>query len=145
MHHHSFACRLRTSRATFLIDVEPVWRDPDRDHLDPQLPQHFWRGFIGRSVGTIHHDLKTRNRATFGKCGFSIFHIAPLGVINPLCTTDIMRFGRLNLRAEHSLDFILGLIRQFKAVRAKKLDAIIVMRIMAGRNHNAQICAHGSG
>ena len=41
-------------------------------------------------------------------------------------------------------DGLLIFIRQLEAVRAKKLDAIIFMGIMAGGNHDAEISTESS-
>ena len=95
-------------------------------------------------MGAIDHDLQAIQAHTTGQGGFGIFNIAAGAVIQTGDTAHT--FGRHweIVGQQQGFNLFLGGIRQFEAVRAKELDAVVVVRVVRGRNHHTQISAHGS-
>ena len=140
--HNSFSSQPRVGRAAFLIDVGPVGRHAHRYDLGPQFPKHFGRRLVGRAIGTIDNHFQSRKPQPLRNRGFDPLHIAVAPVFDPLGPPDIFSSNRLDPIGHHSLDLGFGLIGQFVAIGPEKLDAIVLMRIVAGGNHHAHIGPH---
>ena len=96
----------------------------------------------------IHHDTHAFERQRLGKRRLGLFHVAPNSVLHADRLADLIGRGpnRFDLAAEDQLlDQILGHIVQLIAVSPEELDAIIIVRIVGGRDHNTGIGPHGSG
>ena len=53
--------------------------------------------------------------------------------------------GQRHFALHQRLDLGLSLVRQFETVGAEELDAIVLGRVVTGRDHNAHICPHRPG
>ena len=139
-------------RAAAVIDVEPVRLHADPDHIRAQFPQHRRRHAIGRAIGAIDHDLQPVQPHAAREGGLRRLDIPPRRILHARGAAELCR-GREpagQVGAHQPLDLRLGLVGQLEAVRAEQLDAVILERVVGGRDHHAQIGTqvarqHGDG
>ena len=74
---------------------------------------------------------------------FDPLRITEPPIINPLGAANIVCLGWLNHACHQFFNFGLSLIGQLKPVRAKEFNPVVMMRVVACRNHNAHFGAHG--
>ena len=142
---HLHLQRLGVRRTDIVVDVEAVGRHPDRNNLGAQLPQRFGRHLVRRAVGAIDDDLQAIEPQMIGKRCLGEMDIPPLGIIDPLGPADGPWLGQHHIGLDHGFDLGFIGIGQFVAIRAEQLDAIVMIGVMAGRNHHAQIGTHRPG
>ncbi len=72
--------------------------------------------------------------------------VTPAPVLDAPRPADLGRLGERNVAIlDQRLDLHLVGIGELVAVRAEQLDAVIIIRIVAGRDHDAQVRAHRGG
>ena len=133
---------LRRGRTDAVVDVEPVRRDAHRHHLGAELPQRLGRGPVGSAMGAIDHDLEAVELLGRGEGRLDEFDIAVPALVDPLGAADIGRAGKLDLLFQKLLDGRLVGVRQLEPVGAEQLDAVVVERVVRGRDHDPEIGAH---
>src|SRR3546814_9748512 len=62
-------------------------------------------------------------------------------IIDALRTTKLIRRHALERRIDQPLDFQLNLVVELASIRTKELHAIVVMRIVRRRDHDAGLCS----
>ena len=136
--------RLGRGRADFEIDVEPVRLDADLDHLRAELPQRLGSDLVGRAVGAVDHDAQAFERDVAGKRPLGVFDVARLDVVDALGAPEVRRAGehRRDVAVHQRLDPRLDLVRQLVSVGAEQLDAVVLVRVVRGRNHHPEVAAH---
>ena len=145
MGHDRLGGGLGMGRSATVVDIGAIGRNTHRDHLGAQFPQHLRRGAIGGAIGAIDHHLQPVQPQSRREGRLDEFLIAAASILNPLGAANVLGLGRQDLAFQNGLDLGLGLIRQFEPVGAKELDAIVMMRIVARRDHHPQIGAHRPG
>ena len=130
-------------RAAIFVDVEAVGIGIDRDDVGAQLPQHARAHLVGRAMGAIDHDAKARQAHGAREGRLDDLHIARGRVVHPLGAPKIrrggQRLGRIGLHQR--LDLQLGGVIQLEPVGAEQLDAVVLVQIVRGGDHHAQIRA----
>jgi hypothetical protein len=144
MRHHRLGRRLGMRRPAMMVDVGPVRRHAHRDHLGPQFPQHLRRRAIGRAIGAVDHHLQPIQPQARRKARLDELLIAAPPVLDPLGAADVFRLGGRDLALDHRLDLGLGGIRQLEPVRPEELDAVVLVRVVAGRDHHAEVRPHAA-
>ena len=136
--------RAGLGRAAFLVDVEAVGLDADLDDLGAELPQRVGRDLVGGAVGAVDHDAQAFERQIARQRALGEFDVAVLHAVDALGAAEI---GRLReplgeVAVDQLLDLELDLVGQLVAVRTEQLDAVVVVRIVRGGDHHAEIGAH---
>jgi len=140
---HSSLQVLRRGGADIVVDVETIRFNADGFHFRTKLPQNRRRDFVTGAVGAIDNDAHALEGKTARKGRFCKFDIARARIINALDPAEVGRGCKPGVGAflHQPFDFAFGFVREFEPVRAEKLHAIIVKRIMRGGNHHAEIGA----
>ena len=101
---------------------------------------------VGGAIGAIDHDLEPVEAQPARKAVLDEFDIAAAGIVEPLGAAELLRPARAReqVSADLRLDGGLDLVRQLVAVRAEELDAVVLERIVRGRDHDAEIGAQAS-
>ncbi len=144
---HLAAQRLGRGRADLEIDVEPVRLDPDLDHLGPELPQRLGRHLVGRAVGAVDDHPQAVERHVARQRPLGVFDVAGLDVVDAPGAAEIGGAGehRRDVAVHQRLDARLERVGELEAVRPEQLDAVVLVRIVRGGDHHAEIAAHRAG
>ena len=136
--------RLGLGGAAFLVDVEAVGIDTDRNRprrpvptalrAPPDRPRH-WRN---------RHHAQTVERQVARQGALGEFDIAVLHALDPLGASEIgglasLRVMSSSITASISISTV---VRQLVAIRPEQLDAVVVIGVMRSRNHQAEVGAH---
>src|SRR6185369_7663153 len=117
---------LGRERAAFAVDVQPVRRDRDREHLGAKLPEHGRGNLVGGAIRTIDDNPQPVEPEPFREALLDEFDIAAAGILEPLGATELARRSAAEpLAAERLLDFYLEIVGQLVAVAAEQFDAVI--------------------
>ena len=142
----------RMRRTAFLVDVEAVRLVVDGDDLGAEFPQRRRRDLVGGAIGAIDDDAQARQRHGARQRALGEFDIAVMHAVDALGAAERIRVGQrdLDILVEQRLDARLDLVGELVAVRAEQLDAVVVIGIVRGRDHHADIGAqrarqHGDG
>ena len=142
---HLAAQRVRRGRAAFLVDVEAVRLDADRDHLGAELPQRLGRHLVGGAVGAVDDHAQAFERQVARQaCAWRIRcsgrarrRCAWRGRARGSWPSCLVRSASISASIS-----MLDLVGELVAVRPEQLDAVVVERIVRGRDHDAEIGAH---
>ncbi len=145
--HHRPAQRLRHGRTTLPVDVEAVWGDAERDDRSAQFRQHRGRDAVGGAVRAVDHDLQPVERLPAGEGGLGALDVAPgcVGDAGGAAQLARRRQPARKVGRHQRLDLRLGRVGQLVAVGAEQLDAVILERVVAGGNHDAEVGPHAAG
>ncbi len=132
-------------RPAFAVDVEPVRRHPEREDFGAQFPEYRRRHLVAGAVSAIDDDAQAVEPQPAREALLDELDVAAAGVVEPL---DPAEFGgnRAPARpaAEAGFDPLLEFIRQFVAVAPEELDAVVAVRVVRGRQHDADIGAQAA-
>src|SRR5262249_56160890 len=92
---HLAAQFLRSGGTAFVVDVEAVGLDTDRNDLGPELPERFWRHLIGRPVGAIDDDAQAVEADRPRQRALGKFDVAVAHAIDALGAAEIGTLGEL--------------------------------------------------
>ncbi len=136
--------RFRRGRSALLVDVEAVRLDADREHLGAELPQGRGRDLVGGTVGAVDHHPQSVELDRLGQRALGELDVAILHAVDALGAPEIGRLGDALAQVgfDQPLDLVLELVRELVAVRPEQLDAVVVVWIVRGRDHDAEIGAH---
>jgi hypothetical protein len=132
-------------RAAFLVDVEAVRLDADRDHLGAEFPQRLGRDLVGRRRWRNRRRRAGPSSDRFARQrALGEFDVAVLHAVDALGAAEIggLRQALGQVAVDQRLDLALDLVGQLVAVRTEQLDAVVVVGIVRGRDHHAEIGAH---
>ncbi|AJP48466.1 hypothetical protein PG1C_08370 [Rugosibacter aromaticivorans] len=127
--------------ADVVVDIQPIRRVTNADYFRTKFVKHLGGNVIRRAMRAIDHNLHAAQIEIVGKGALAKFNIAPRRIIHATRLAQPRRF-----HAAHGL-LKLGFnrqfygVRQFGALRGKKLDAVIVIRIMRGGNNHSRLQA----
>src|SRR3982075_1801390 len=141
------AQRLRRGGSAFLVDIESVRVDADSDNIGAQLPQRFRHHLIGRAVSAIDHHAQAVEAEIARQRALGEFDVAVMDTVDPAGTpeTGALRQTLVERLVQQSLDLLIDIVGQFKALRAEQLDAVVFEQIMRSGNHHAEIGTHRLG
>ena len=130
--------------ADVAVDVGAVGPHADRRHLRAELLEDERRDAVGRAVGGVDHDLDAVEREVPREGRLGEDHVAAARVLELLGAADRLAglAHRQGALFEQRLDLGLGLVGELEAVGAEDLDAVVVVRIVAGADHDAGVGAH---
>ena len=131
-----------------LVDVQTVRMVAVHEHFRSQFPQRTGGGFVSGAVGAIHHDAHPVQGHSARSGRFGVFDIAPQGVFDPNGFADFARAGmnRFDESPEDQFfDPVLDVVIQLVAVRLEEFDAVVVVGIMGGRDHDAGVGPEAPG
>ena len=133
----------RIGGADLAVDVEAAGFVADCEDFRSKLIERLGGDLVGRAVGAIDDNAQAGKAELAGKGRFDDLDIARLRIVHALRPAQIRRRGKVLLeRPRHQrLDRELGFIRQLVAIRPEQLDAVVLIGIVRGRNHHAEICA----
>ena len=133
----------RMGRAAFLVDVETVGFDVDGDNLGAEFPQRLGRHLVGGAVGAIDNDPQARQRHRARQGALGELDVAVVDTIDALGAAEPVRIGerQLDIPVQHPLDALLDLVGELVAVGTEQLDAVVVVGIVRGRDHHADVGA----
>ena len=139
-------------RAAVVVDVAAVGLDSDLDDLGAQLPQRLGRHLVAGAVGAIDDDAQPVEAQLARQRALGEFDVAFLRAFDSRCTANCLggdqQFGGVGV--DQLLDLLLGVVRQLVAFGIEQLDAVVVERVVRGRDHDAEVGAqrarqHGDG
>ena len=145
MGHHGLSGQLRLGGPASLIDVVPVGANANLNNGGAQFPQGHRGHVVSRTIGAINHHLQPIQPHLARERRLHPLNIAIPAVINAFGAANLGGISGLNPLGHKCFNLTLNGVRQFEPIGAKELDAIVMGRIVAGRNHHAQIRAHGAG
>ena len=144
--------RLGRGGADVLVDVETVGIDADGEDIGAQFPQRGRRDLVGGAIGAIDDDAQPFEAQLLREGALGEFDVARLRVIDAARAADLGRRGEAVGEAVRHQLFDLGfaLVGELLAVAIEQLDAVVVVGIVRGRDHHAEIGAqrarqHGDG
>ena len=123
------------------VDVEPVGRNAGFDDRSPEFPENPRPDVVGRTVGAVQHHFEP---AEFFVADGALgeFDVAAARVVQPIGLAELIAADvvRIQIGFENQpRDLRLRLIFQFVAEGAEDLDAVVVVRIVGSRQHDAHI------
>ena len=142
------AHRGRVERAALVIDVLAVGGDPDPGHLGAELGEHLGRDLVAGAVGAVHHQLDAVERPIARKRALQEHNVAPDRVLDPDRTADVGRprpEPGQGIPLHHVLDLPLDLVGELEPVAGEHLDAVVLIRVVAGADDHARVGPHRRG
>jgi hypothetical protein len=139
---------LRVERAARVVDVAPVRLDPEREHLGAELAHHDRADLVGGAVGAVEHHPDPVERQLAREALLEEYDVTAGHVVDSARSTDPVRVrpvARERAREDQLLHPHLGLVRQLEAVAREELDPVVLVAVVAGRDHHARIAAHVGG
>jgi hypothetical protein len=139
-----------TLRQSGAVSVEPhsrlMLKPSHGDHLGAQLPQGLRRNLISRAVGAIDHHAQAIERQVARQRSLGELDVAALSVVDAPGATEIRALRQLldELGIDQLFDLEFDLVRQLESVGSEQLDAVVVIRVVGGGDHHAEIGAHGT-
>ena len=132
---------LRRGRAAARVDVGAVRIGADADHLGAQFPDQLRPDAVRRAVGGIDDHAQPVQAQPARKGVLDELHVAFARPVDAPGMADQRRFRQIAGSAHGGLDGGLVRVRQLVAVGAEELDAVVVMGVVRGGDHHAQIGA----
>jgi len=134
-------------RAHVAVDVEAVRIDPHREDLGAEFPKRLRRDAVAGAVGAIDDDADAVERQGPGQGALGIFDVAVRDALDPLGASEIGGGGKASGEVGIDQGFDRGLVGvgQLGPVRTEQLDAVIVIGVVRGRNHHAEVAPHRPG
>ncbi len=132
-------------RTAIAVDIGAVRLDADRNDIGAQLPEHGRRHLVGSAVGAVDHHLQALEAHALGEARLHELDVATRRVVDALGAAELGRSGqalRKIVVGEAGLDFRLNLVVELEAVGTEQLDAVVLIRIVRGGDHDAEIGAH---
>ena len=144
---HLAAQRFRRGRSAFLVDIESIGLDADRNHVGAQFPQRFRHHLVGRAVGAIDHHAQAVEAEVARQRALGEFDVAVVDAVDTAgaAETGALRQPLVERFVEQLLDLLFDVVGQLEALRAEQLDAVVLEQVMRGGNHHAEIGAHRLG
>jgi hypothetical protein len=101
---------------------------------------------IGGAVGAIDDHAQAFERQIARQRALGEFNVAVVHAVDALGAAEVHALGQAlgDVAVDQPLDAVLDVVGQLVAVRAEQLYAVVVVRIVRGRDHDAEIGAHRS-
>ncbi len=143
--HHLGPRVVGVERPDLAVDVRAVRAHPDGVDPGPELGEDEGGHHVGRAVGGVDHHPQAVEGEVAGKGALDERHVAPAGVLELHRAPDggpgaaLAEERRL---ADERLDLGLRRVGQLEAVPAEDLDAVVVVGVVAGADHDPGVGAH---
>ena len=129
------------------VDVQAVGLDAHRADFRAQLIEGGRRDPVAGPVGAVDGDAQALQAQALGEAGLGDLDVAGLGVVDALDPAEGV--GRCQIGVQrlihHRFNLQLDRIRQLVAVGAEKLDAVVEIGVVGGRDHHPDVGAHRAG
>ena len=139
---HRALQRFEMRRAAPVVDVDAIRQRMDDLDLRAELAQHARHDLVRRTIRAVEHDVHAVEALVARRKHEIDVLVQEIGAI--LDVADFLA-GRTRERVvllklvHDGLKLVLDRIRQLVAVAAKELDAVVMKRIVRGRNHDARL------
>ena len=132
--------------ADIAVDVEAVRLDANGEDFGAELPQSLGGDFVGGAIGAVDHDAEAVEIHGAGQCALGEFNVAGVDALDALGAAEGGGGGEtvIQIAVNEGFDFVLGLVGELEAIGIEQLDAIILIGVVGGGNHDAEIGAHGA-
>ena len=135
--------------AAGIVDVEAVGFVTDDDDICAQLFEYRGGDFVSGAVGTVDDDALARQAQGTGKRVFDVDDVAADDIIDPFGFPDLL-VGFLpgfngGIVLIDGFDLLFHFAAEFVSVGVKKFDPIVVVFVVARRDHDARIASHAFG
>jgi hypothetical protein len=136
--------RIGRGGADLAIDVEPVRLDADRNDFRAELPERFGRDLVGGAIRAIDDDAQAGERNLARQGALGEFDIARPGRFDAFGAAERLGLGemRRHVGVDQFLDLALDGVGELEPVRPEELDAVILVEIVRGGDHHADIGPH---
>src|SRR5438105_5985300 len=135
---HFFDEQPRIRCAAIGVDVHAVRRVADGHDVGAELVEHRRRDVIARAMRAIDDQPDTAQVELRRKRALAEFDVAAGGVVDAARLAKLRRRRARERHFHRALDFRFDGVRQLGAGRRKKLDAVVVERIMRSADHDAR-------
>ena len=122
----------KVGRAAAFVDVRPVGIGADRGHLGPERRERLGRDPRVGAVCAVDHDSAA---AEIG--AETLDHVLEIAVGGDVDAVD--RAAARLWSVEQRLDLVLRAVGELVAVGVEELDAVVLGRVVRGRDHDAEI------
>ena len=140
---HGAREQLRMRRTALQVDVASVGPVPDHDRVEAEAAEQRRCGRRGRAVRTVDRQREAAEQGGFGKHGAQMIEVGAdeIGRGN--------RRGVAALRAprrvrDDGLDLALHSLGELLALAGKDLDAVVFVRVVGRRDHDARVEVAGA-
>src|SRR6185437_17167710 len=134
---HRAAQGRRMGRTGFAIDVEAVPLATDAGDARAERSEYLGRHLVGRAVRAIQHDVLAREVGRRRQRAEAETRVTLDGVVDAARLAQPLRRGGGERRVDLAFDLRLHRIVQFLADGGEELDAVVLIRIVRGADHDA--------
>jgi len=127
-----------------IINIESVRRITNADYFSTEFVEHFGRNTIGCTMCAIDHNLHAVQIQIIREGTLAKLDIAPCRIIHTSRPAQTSGGHALHRLVKLGFYGQLDGVRQLGALRRKKLDAIIFIRIMRSREHHTGLKTQGT-
>ena len=126
-------------RAAAVIDVPAVGRAADRHDLRAEIGEDARTDLVGSAVGTVDHDFQSRQIETRRQRGGAELLVVRAHAVGTGGTTEIAGGARQRRLLQLGFDALLELVGELAPRCIEELDAVVVIEIVRGTDHDADI------
>ncbi len=133
---------LGVERSATLVDVHPVRLVIERDDVRAELDKDARTDLVGGAVCRIHHDAQARKVHAARDGRFYELVVTADRIIDPEGLADLRgrRADGIDGAGEDQvLHLLFDLVRKLEPVAAEELDAVVLIGVVRGRDHDARI------
>ena len=128
-----------------LIDVQSIRGNANWNHGRAHFIEHTGRDVVGRAMGAVHHDFQARQTGVGGHRALAEFNVAASGVHDALGLAQGVGLGGGQRLLQQFLDVQFDHVGQLLAIAGEELDAVVVIGIVGGADHDAGAGVQGTG
>jgi hypothetical protein len=107
--------------------------------------KHLGRNLVSGSMGRVHDNFQTFEREIAGEGALAEFDVAPGGIVQAAGLAQAGRIHPHRRLFQRRFDRPLPVVREFGALGAEKLDAVVRKRVVACADDHAQAGPQGTG
>ncbi len=123
--------------AIAVVDIAAIGLVADRHHVGAQLVEHVRGDVVGGAMRAVDHQLQAVQVAVVREGALAELDVAARRVVDPARAPQLFGRHAMHRRLELGLDRQFDLVRQLVAGGREELDAVVVVWIVAGRDHHA--------
>ena len=127
------------------VNVQTVRCAADDNHFSAEFVKNFWGHLVCSTVSAVHHDLQTPQRKVVGEGALTKLDVAPRRILQAAGAAQACGIGPHGCFVHGGFHRQLPGVRQLGALRAEKLDTVVVKRIVARADDDAQRSALRAG
>ena len=134
--------------AAFLVDVASVGLHTNGEHLGAELLEDRRTHLVGGAVCAVEHHPQPGEIHVHGEGLLQEDDVAPGRIVDAARAPEVVGIGAVALEhtgGDQLLDAVLDLVGQLEPVVGEELDAVVLVGIVARRDHHARIAAHVRG